>query len=499
MEQITEHEKNTSLKHKTVIGAIWAFFDTFGGMVIGFIIGVFLARLLSPSEYGLLGMIAVFSGVANMFVNSGFSQALIRKPDLNEDDIQTTFWYSLGMSILMYAILFFAAPYVAQFYSEPQLTTIMRVTNLPILISPFSIYPTLIINRELKFNVSTKVTYLCTIISGIVAIIMAFSGFGVWSLVIQGIASSLLSVTILNLLFKWKIRYRFSKISFSYLWSFGNKLLASGLLDTIYSNLSQIVIGRVYSSYDLGQYQRASSYNNIFSRTLTGTIQRVSYPALSKLQNEPERMRSAYRKLIKFSTMLSCAGCLCLAATAKPLIVLLIGEKWLPCVEYMQIICFSALLYPVHALNLKVLQVIGRSDLFLRLEIIKKIVGASTILFGVFISIKAMLIWGIFTSYICFGINAYYSKEFLEYSFLRQFRDILPFIVSYTLIGLITWSLTLLQTSLILILGLQIVLFLCLSILYNELFHVPEYLELKNMILKGWHRFCQYIRHGRKL
>lgn len=490
--QNKESSEGASLKNKMVSGAMWTFLDTFGGMIMSFVIGIFLARLLSPSEYGMIGMIAVFAAVANMFVNSGFSQALIRKTDMNEDDIQTTFWYSLGMSIFMYFCLFFIAPYVAAFYAEPRLTTIMRVTNLPILISAFSIYPNLIINRELKFNISAKVTYACTAISGIIAIIMAFSGFGVYSLVFQGIVSSIISVIVLNILFRWKIRCRFSSASFRYLWNFGNKLLASGVLETIYSNLYQVVIGRVYSSYDLGQYQRANGYNSIFSQTLTGTIQRVSFPTLSKLQNDPQRMRSAYRKLIKFSCMLSCAGCLCLAAMAKPLIVFLIGEKWLPCVEYMQIICFSALLYPVHALNLKVLQVLGRTDLFLKLEIVKKLVASTTIIFGIFVSIKAMLAWSVLTSFICFGVNAHYSKTFLEYSFFQQFKDILPFIFAYSLIGLSTWCLSFLQIPVLIILCLQVVTFLGLSVLYNEIFRVPEYFEFKEIIFNGLNRFCRF-------
>lgn len=472
-----------SLKQKAITGVKWTFLDQAGSLGISFMVGIVLARLLQPSEYGLLGMVTVFTAIATVFTDSGFGQAMVRKTDLTEEDKLTAFWFSCGMGILVYIALFISAPWVSAFYKEPQLEDILRITSIPILFSGLLTIPNMIFTREINFKVTTKISFSRAILSGMVGIYMAIMGYGVWALIMQGLVSYAIGVIMFNYYCRWKIKFIFKKKSFHYLWGFGSKMLASNLINTTYSNLYQIVIGKFYSSSDLGQYQRGQSYSGLFSNTLTQVVQRVSFPTLSKMQDDTERLKYGYRKIIKMSMLVSCLGSMALAAMAKPLIVILIGEKWLPAAEYLQIICLGALLYPVHAINLNVLTVMGRSDLFLKLEIIKKIIGTIPIVIGIFLGIKVMLWAGVVSSFLCFAINAHYSEKLINYSFANQFKDILPFIiVSIFTAGLVYCISLLLQTYFWTII-LQVSLFFSISFYYYEFTNNEDFLELKRITL----------------
>ncbi|MFP3766123.1 lipopolysaccharide biosynthesis protein [Prevotella intermedia] len=472
-----------SLKQKAITGVKWTFLDQACSLGISFMVGIVLARLLQPSEYGLLGMVTVFTAIATVFTDSGFGQAMVRKTDLTEEDKLTAFWFSCGMGILVYIALFISAPWVSAFYKEPQLEDILRITSIPILFSGLLTIPNMIFTREINFKVTTKISFSRAILSGMVGIYMAIMGYGVWALIMQGLVSYAIGVIMFNYYCRWKIKFIFKKKSFHYLWGFGSKMLASNLINTTYSNLYQIVIGKFYSSSDLGQYQRGQSYSGLFSNTLTQVVQRVSFPTLSKMQDDTERLKYGYRKIIKMSMLVSCLGSMALAAMAKPLIVILIGEKWLPAAEYLQIICLGALLYPVHAINLNVLTVMGRSDLFLKLEIIKKIIGTIPIVIGIFLGIKVMLWAGVVSSFLCFAINAHYSEKLINYSFANQFKDILPFIiVSIFTAGLVYCISLLLQTYFWTII-LQVSLFFSISFYYYEFTNNEDFLELKRITL----------------
>jgi teichuronic acid exporter len=472
-----------SLKNKAVRGVMWSFLDNFGTLGIGFVIGIVLARLLSPSEYGLLGMVAVFTAIAQTVADSGFGSALIRKPDLKDEDLYTTFWFNLGVSILMYAVLFFCAPAIAAFYKEPILIDIVRVTSLTLLLNAFLIIPNIHFTRNINFKITTKISYIVSLSSGVIGIGMAFCGFGVWSLVFQGLIAAFLKTFLYWFYCRWKPVFMFSKESFNELFGFGSKLLASSLLNTIYNNIYQIVIGKCYSAADLGQYTRASSYNGIFSSTLTGVVQRVSYPTLSSLQNDKVLLKEGYREIIKCTMLVSFGGSLTLAAMAKPLIVLMIGAKWLPCVEYMQIICFAAMLYPLHAINLNILQVLGRSDLFLWLEILKKIIGVVPIIIGIFLGIKIMLWGSVATSFIAFFLNSYYSANLINYSSWNQIKDILSAFIVSLLVSFTIWLITFIPIHLIFQLIFQLVIGLVLYYVIYEKLKLAEYVELKSIIV----------------
>ena len=476
-------QEESSLKQKAITGVKWTFLDQAGSLGISFLVGIVLARLLQPSEYGLLGMVTVFTAIATVFTDSGFGQAMVRKTDLTEEDKLTAFWFSCGMGILVYFALFISAPWVSVFYKEPQLTDILRITSIPILFSGLLTIPNMIFTREINFKVTTKISFSRAILSGMVGIYMAIMGYGVWALIVQGLVSYAIGVIMFNYYCRWKIKFIFKKNSFHYLWGFGSKMLASNLINTAYSNLYQIIIGKFYSSTDLGQYQRGQSYSGLFSNTLTQVVQRVSFPTLSKMQDDTERLKYGYRKIIKMSMLVSCLGSMALAAMAKPLIVILIGEKWLPAAEYLQIICLGALLYPVHAINLNVLTVMGRSDLFLKLEIIKKIIGTVPIVIGIFLGIKVMLWAGVVSSFLCFAINAHYSEKLINYSFLNQFKDIIPFIIVSTFIAGLVYCISLLSLTYLWTIILQASLFFSISFYYYEFTNNEDFLELKRITL----------------
>lgn len=478
-------QEESSLKQKAINGVKWTFLDQAGSLGISFVVGIILARLLQPAEFGLLGMVTVFTAIATVFTDSGFGQAMVRKMDLTEEDKLTAFWFSCGMGILVYIALFISAPWVSAFYNEPQLTDILRITSIPILFSGLLTIPNMIFTREINFKVTTKISFSRAILSGMVGIYMAIMGYGVWALIVQGLVSYAIGIIMFNYYCRWKIKFIFKKNSFHYLWGFGSKMLASNLLNTAYNNLYQIVIGKFYSPTDLGQYQRGQSYSGLFSNTLTQVVQRVSFPTLSKMQDDTERLKYGYRKIIKLSMFVSCLGSMALAAMAKPLIVILIGEKWLPAAEYLQIICLGALLYPVHAINLNVLTVMGRSDLFLKLEIIKKIIGTIPIVIGIFLGIKVMLWAGVVSSFLCFAINAHYSEKLINYSFLNQFKDIIPFIIVSTFIAGLVYCISLLSLTYLWTIILQASLFFSISFYYYEFTNNEDFLELKRIILNS--------------
>ena len=472
-----------SLKHKTVRGVGWSFIDNLSSSGVSFLVGLVLARLLTPSEYGIMAILTIFIAVSNSIVDSGFSNALIRKTDAKRVDCNTVFLFNLVVSGLLYVVLFFAAPAISVFFKEPLLVEVMRGIGWVLIINALGIIPRTLFVKDVNFKTQTKVSLIASVSSGVLGIGMALAGMGVWSLVGQQLSRQLLNTLFLWIYSTWRPIWEFSLQSFRELFGFGSKLLLSGLLDTVFKEIYSLVIGRCYTSAQLGQYTRASQFNQIFSSNLTTVIQRVSYPVLSSIQEESDRLREAYRKVIKSTMLITFACMLGLAAVAKPLIVILIGEKWMPAVGFLQIICFSGMLYPLHAINLNILQVKGRSDLFLKLEIIKKIIAVGPLILGVLLSIEYMLWGSVFTSLIAYFLNSYYSANLINYPTKEQIKDILPtFLVSFATAAAM-WSLTLLSLSNWLLLPLQCLLGIILAVLIYERLHLPEYVEVKQLTL----------------
>ena len=472
-----------SLKKKAVKGVGWSFLDNIAGQGITFLVGLVLARILSPAEFGILGMITIFIAISNSIIDSGFSNALIRKTDAKEIDYNTVFFFNLALSTLLYTILFIASPAISRFFKEPQLVEITRVMGLLLFVNALAIIQRTLLVKRVDFKTQTKVSIIASAGSAFVGIGMALMGYGVWSLVGQQLSRQFLNTLFLWVFNTWRPALEFSIQSFKELFGFGSKLLLSGLLNTLYNNIYYIIIGRFYSAAQLGQYTRAEQFNMIFSSNLTSVVQRVSYPVLSSIQNEPERLREAYRKVIKSTMLITFACMLGLAATAKPVILILIGEKWLVAVKYLQIICFSGMLYPLHAINLNILQVKGRSDLFLKLEIIKKGLAVGPICLGIFLGIEYMLLGSVINSFIAYYLNARYSQGMINYSVLEQVKDILPTFIVSLCVAAVMWSITLLEVNSYLLLLIQcIVGTLMAGIIYEKL-NLEEYRELKGIVL----------------
>lgn len=472
-----------SLKNKTVKGVGWSFVDNISNQGITFLVGLVLARILTPAEYGVMAIVTIFIAISNSIVDSGFSNALIRKMKIERVDYNTVFYFNLIVSLVLYILLFLSAPTISVFFKEPILVDVMRGIGWILVINAFAIIPRTILVRNVDFKTQTKVSLISSIFSGVIGIGMALKGFGVWSLVGQQLSRQLLNTIFLWFFCRWRPVLEFSVRSFRELFGFGSKLLLSGLLNTVYKDIYALVIGRCYSAADLGQYTRASQFNTIFSNNLTTVVQRVSYPVLSSIQNEEERLRDAYRRVIKVTMLVTFACMLGMAAVAKPLLMLLIGEKWLPAVYFLQIICFAGMLYPLHAINLNILQVKGRSDLFLKLEIIKKVIATIPIVIGIFWGIELMLWGSVCTSFIAFFLNSYYSAPLIGYPTLHQIKDVVPtFSISFG-VATAMWSLSLLPLSYYVMLPLQCIVGLLLAFLIYERVKLPEYMEIRQLVV----------------
>ena len=470
-----------SLKGKTIHGVIWSLIDNVSSSGVIFFVGIILARLLTPEEYGVMAMVSIFIAISNSIIDSGFSSALIRKVKVKPIEYNTVFYFNLLISLLLYICLFFISPFIALFFREPILCEVMRVIGLILIINALSIIPYTIFVREINFKTQTIISLIASVGSGVIGVWMAFSGQGVWSLVGQQLGRQCLNTLFLWFFCHWKPTVSFSMTAFKEMFGFGSKLLLSGLLDTIYKDIYYIVNGRCFSSSILGQYTRAKQFSMVFSTNLTTVVQRVSFPVLSSIQDDSIRLREAYRKVIKSTMLVSFACMLGLAAIAKPLLILLISDKWLPAVYFLQIVCFSNMLYPLHAINLNILKVKGRSDVFLKLEVIKKVLAIFPILVGVYLGIEMMLWGSVIISVISYFLNAYYSASLINYSVYEQLKDIFPsFIVSLG-VGFLMWSISLLSISYYLMLIIQLSTgFILAYLIYNWL-RLDEFLEIKSI------------------
>lgn len=414
-----------SLKESAKRGIIWSAIERFSVQGVQFVIMIIMARLLTPKDYGIIGMLSIFISVAQSLIDSGFSNALIRKQNRTEIDNSTVFYFNIVIAIGIYVVLFLTAPFVADFYNMPQLVSIMRVICLGIIFSSFSVVQRAILTINIDFKTQAKASLFAISISGIIGVFLAYHGCGPWSLVFQQILNLGINSLILWILSKWKPLWAFSWKSFKELFSFGSKLLCSGLLDTIYNNIYPLIIGKVFKASDLGHYSRAYQFAS-FPTNITSVMQRVTYPMLCKLQNDDERLARVYRKFLKISAFIIFPLMCGLAGVSEPLIRLVIGDKWLFCSKLLTILCFSLMWYPIHAINLNLLQVKGRSDLFFKLEIYKKILGIIILIVTIHFNLTVMCYGAIIQSLLSLLINTYYTGKLIKVGFFIQMKDILP-------------------------------------------------------------------------
>ena len=418
------------IKQQAVKGIFWSVIERFSIQFMLTVLGIVMARLLTPSDYGIVGMLAIFLAISQSIIDSGFCNALIRKPDRTEVDFSTTFYFNIVIGFVLYIVLFFTAPLIASFYKTPLLVPITRVISIKLILNSLCIVQNAKMTINVDFKTAAKVGLISTAISGVIGIAFAYKGYGPWALVWQTVISSVLSTALLFYYIKWKPLFVFSKKSFNELFSYGSKLLASGILDTIYKNIYTIAIGKRFSSADLGFYTKARLWGDFPSATLTGVFQRVLFPILSKIQNEMDRLQKVYRTYLKLVAFIIFPLMMGLCATAKPFVNIVLGEKWNGSVILLQLLCFSLMWYPVHSINLNLLQVKGRSDLFLRLEIIKKEITTIALIITIPISIKAMRIGNIVSSYFSLVINTYYTGKLISIGFFKQMKDLFPVLFS---------------------------------------------------------------------
>ena len=419
----------SELKKKTVKGLAWNSIQNFTNHGVEFLLMLFMARLLGPKEYGLIGLTTIFMAIASTFVNSGFSSALIRKKDCTNDDYSTVFIFNLLVSCLCYLIIFIIAPYVGDFYNEPVLCPVMRVLGLLLITQAFCAVQNTILTKNIDFKKRTKLTVSKNIISGLIGLFFAYIGFGVWALVIQALTASILYSTMLWSTTEWYPNLHFSKKSFKELFDYGSKLLISSLINTTYGQIYPIVIGKFFSATTLGYFSRARHWGSLGSKNLTNILQGVTFPILAKIQDDDERWANVYRRMIRTSCFIIFPIMIGMSAVAKPLTFVTIGEKWDFSAYLLQIICFAMMWYPVHALNLNLLKVKGRSDLFLNLEIVKKIIGVCILCISIPMGIVAMCYFRIFSSLLAVFINTYYTGKLIKIGYLKQMRDIAPTLI----------------------------------------------------------------------
>lgn len=472
-----------TLKQKTITGTIWSFIDSFANQGIQFIAGIVLARILSPREFGLIGMLTIFIALSQSFIDSGFTNALIRKKNCTQTDYSTVFYFNFVVGIIFYFILFFSAGSISVFFNEPQLELLLQVLGIGLILNALGIIQRTILTKDINFKLQTRVSIVASTLSGIIAIAMAFNGFGVWSLVALTLSRFGFTSFFLWMWAKWKPSLTFSTRSFKDLFSFGSKLLISGLIDTVYRNIYYFIIGKYFSAVELGYFTRADQFQALPSQQLTGVFGRVSYPILSTIQNDVKKLRNAYKQIIKSTMLITFVFMLGMAAIAKPMILTLIGEQWLPSVIYLQMLCFVGMFYPLHALNLNMLKVLGRSDLFLRLEIIKTVLAVPVIIIGILYGIKIMILGMLINTIIAYYLNSFWSGKLIGYSSFEQVKDILPsFLLAFTVAAIVYIIGNIIELSNILILVTQIITGAVLTFIIAEIFKINSYLYLKEIV-----------------
>ena len=479
---------NNSVKKKTVVGLFWSFFDIFISKGIQFITIVLLARMLMPEDFGLIGMITIFIAISNSIIDCGFSQALIREKDPTPEDFSTVFIYNLAISVLLMILLVLSAGLISAFFAEPKLMAIIRVMTLVLLINALGIIQKTVLTKNIDFKTQTKISGISGVLSGLAAVAFAFTGFGVWSLVANTLIMQFLQTLLLWFYVKWTPSLAFNLSSFKRLFNFGSKLLASGIIEAIYNNIYYLVIGKLYSAMQLGYFSNASKCRDVVMESYTNSIGRVTYPVLSDMQDDNEELKNKYRKIIKETMFIYFPIAMGLAAIAKPLFIVLFTEKWLPSVLYFQILCYTGMLYPLFALNLNILKVKGRTDIFLRLEIYKKIILTISILGGLYWGILGILYSMLLATLISYFLNAYFSGNLINYNLMEQTKDIFPsFIISIIMAVIVSLSAALYSNNYYIQLPLLIVIGILSYLITSKVLKIEELKlvgEIKEMLLK---------------
>lgn len=426
---------NDKLRSKTINALYWSFFERIGQQGIRFIITVVLARLLLPSQYGLIGMLAIFMELSQTLLDSGFVSAIIQKEKCSDADLCSVFYFNISVGLVLVIILYFGAPFIAEFYREPQLVALTRFLSLNLLISSFGIIQIAILIKQFDFKAQAKVTNASLLASGCIGIILALNGCGVWSLVIQQSFYNIFRSLLLWLSSSWRPSLTFEFSSLRGMFGFGSRLLATGIVTSIFDNLYLVVIGKLFSATGLGFYTRALGLQQVPASLLTDAVGSVTFPMFSSIQSDPIRLKMTFRRALGLLGFVNFPVFIMLAIIAKPLILLLFTERWLPCVPYFQLLLMVGLIFPLHIINLNLLKALGRSDLILRIEILKKILIAATVAVTWHWGIQGLIYGQMLLAVVSYYINSFYTAKLINYSLREQIGDLLPALLLAIVMG----------------------------------------------------------------
>lgn len=435
----------SDLKNRTAKGISWGFIDNLCNTGIMAVVNIILANILSPEQFGVVAMSSIFITLANSLVDSGFAGALTRKKECTPSDCSTVFIFNLAVSILLYLLLYFLAPVISRYFDEPILIDIIRILSLTLVINALSIVQRVLLIRKIDFKTQAIISLVSSFLSGGAALYLALKGYGVWALVVlqilrQGINTFLLWVTS-----KWFPSLLFSTRSFKEMFSFGSRLLVTSLISVIWNEIYAFIIGKSYSASVLGQYSRAEKFKSMVTSNISIVIQRVSYPVLSSLADDPTRELRAYKRVLRTTVLISFTAVLGLCAASESIVLTLVGEQWIESIKYLRILCFSGLFIPIQMISANVINALGRSDITLRLEIIKTVLAIIPVLLGIFINVEALLYGMIFISVISFVFHSYYVYKVLNYNIVDQIKDIFPFFALSLLMSAVVFAVSFLD------------------------------------------------------
>lgn len=472
-----------TLKRQATDGLIWSTIDKFSAMFLQFILGIVLARILMPNDYGLIGMIAIFMAIGQSLVNSGFYAALIQKKDVNDRDHSTIFYFNLAISILLYGILFMSSKYVANFYKEPLLTDLIKVIGLNIVILSFSLIHRVILTINIDFKTQAIVNIIAVILGGTVGIILALNGYGVWALVYQLLSKNFTVSLLFWILNNWKPLLVFDKKSFYTLFGYGSNLMLSELLRIFFKNIYLIIIGKVYKTEELGYFTRAILFKQIPGTLVNSILQSVTFPLLVKVIDDERKTKEILVRSVRLSGFLLSPVTFIFLFYSEPIILVLLTEKWLPSVLLLQILSLEIIFLPIQFVNLNFLNAKGRSDLFLYLEIAKNILTIGIIMLTYKLGLVQLVIGYVGVSFLSFFINTHFTKKFIGYSALFQLKDLMPYVFTGLLAGLLSFYISGFSPYPLLKLLFGIGTYACIYILLSYLFKFNELFELKEIFL----------------
>ena len=471
-----------NVKEKVFSNLLWKLAERYGAQIVQFVVSIVLARLLMPEIYGTIALVMVFITILQVFVDSGFGSALIQKKDSDDLDFSTVFYFNIIFCLILYVLIFFLAPVIASFYENADLTIIIRVLSISLIFSSLKNVQQSYVSKNMMFKKFFFATLIGTVCSAFVGIFMALKGFGIWAIVSQNLTNTAIDTLVLWITVKWRPKKYFSFQRLKILFSYGWKLLVSALLDTSYNELRQLIIGKKYSKEDLAYYNKGEQFPKLIITNINTSIDSVLFSAMSSVQDKKDQVRMLTKKSIKLSTYVIAPMMIGLAVTAKSTIRLVLTEKWLFATFFMQIFCITYMFYPMHSSNLNAYKALGRSDLFLKLEIIKKLVSVSILLVAMWFGVKAIAISLIITTFMGIIINSWPNKKLLNYGLFEQIKDIAPNILLALVMGAICWLLGFLPLNYIVVLAIQIFVGATVYIAGSILTKNSEFLYLKNLL-----------------